>query len=299
MANKKTAQEVVHIPISEVSGGFTPPAPGEAITLDLDGDGESGNLPGVSLNSDEDGEITFSINAIPGAPEDIVLDDDEPEAEMEAAPEEEVSDGPIDVWNWEKSHGVKNFIKWLQQMVQGVPKHSGSDTTGVERAIAYFDRVNSEISKAMRRDFNREIDAAKAEEARSTIESGVERLIDRLEKLRVKKFKKGKKKADFTHDGIIKNAETSFTGSITVNVPYFISFISRVCIESTVQGGKDMHEIFVKLASEYKLDKREKVQVIQLIKDMGYPLVLDRVRLNEGTLEMKDLDGEFMAQYQA
>jgi hypothetical protein len=60
-----------------------------------------------------------------------------------------------------------------------------------------------------------------------------------------------------------------------------------------------MKDTFVKLAKEYKLDRREKVQVIQLIKDMGYPLVLDRLRVFEGKLEMNNPEGEFTSQFYA
>jgi hypothetical protein len=88
----------------------------------------------------------------------------------------------IDDWNWEKG-GTAKFLDWLQTRFKSIPQHSGSDTTGIERAISYFERLNVEISRAMKKDYKREIDAAKAEEARAEIMKGLERLLDRLEKL--------------------------------------------------------------------------------------------------------------------
>lgn len=310
MVNKKA--QMINIPISEedledssmgdlMEGLTKVPMPGDSFIIEDDEgydnleDFEDSDSANVNIDTDE---VTFNINVIPGAPEDVVLDDDDDDDGEEAGVEEEIIE-EINSWDWEKSHGTGKFLKWLKSMIEGIPSHSGSDTTGVERAIAYFEKLNVEISKAMRRDFKREIDASKAEEARSMIEDGLKRLNERLEKLRTKKFKKAKKKADQEHDGLVKNAETSFTGRIQVNVPYFISFIARACIETSVQAGKDMAETFTKLGTEYKLDKREKVQVIQLIKDMGYPIVMDRLRINEGKLDLTDTDGEFLSQYPA
>ena len=40
------------------------------------------------------------------------------------------------------------------------------DSTGLEKAISYFEALDREITKAMRTDFKNEIDSAKAERAR-------------------------------------------------------------------------------------------------------------------------------------
>ncbi len=295
MTNKKA--QVVSIPIP------VGPKPGDSFIVEDDDQFDKSILDLIEKDDEptnvdvKTDEVVFNINLIPGAPEDIVLDDDnDEESEISKEQQEEIIE-EINSWDWEKSHGTSKFLTWLKGMIEGVPSHSGSDTTGVERAIAYFEKLNVEISRAMRKDFKREIDASKAEEARSMIEDGLKRLSDRLERLRQKKFNKNRKKADQEQDGLVKTAETSFTGRIQVNVPYFISFLARTCVDASIQGGKDMRDTFVKLASEYKLDKREKVQVIQLIKDMGYPLVMDRIRINEGKLDMAEKGGEFLAQY--
>lgn len=298
MTSKKA--QVVSIPIPV---GPNAPKPGDSFIIEDDEQFDKDILDLIKQDDESTAdvdiktdEVVFNINVIPGAPEDVVLDDNDEEQEVSKEQQEEIIE-EINSWDWEKSHGTSKFLNWLKGMIEGIPSHSGSDTTGVERAIAYFERLNAEISRAMRKDFKREIDASKAEEARSMIEDGLKRLSDRLERLRQKKFNKSRKKADQEQEGLVKTAETSFTGRIQVNVPYFISFIARTCVDASIQGGKDMRDTFVKLASEYKLDKREKVQVIQLIKDMGYPLVMDRIRINEGKLDMAEKGGEFLAQY--
>ena len=240
-----------------------------------------------------EGEITFQLDKVPGADsQDDIEDEPEPVKEVEEKKE-------YDDWDWE-GRGVGQFLQWLQERLQGVPKHSGYDTTGLERALAYFDRLNSEITKAMRRDYRNEIDAAKAEQAREEIEKGMERLIERLERLKSKKFNKGKKtKRAEEVLGLVKTAETSYPGTMSVNIPYFICIIARTCVESVVQAGKDLKEMFTKLGNDYKLDNREKMQVIALLKDMGYPFIVDRGNLDKDDIDVTIGEGERNKQYYA
>lgn len=245
----------------------------------------------VEETSVEDGikEYVFKLQDVPGAEEDIV---EEPEEEEEP---KEVVEENIDDWNWEKG-GTAKFLDWLQTRFSSIPQHSGSDTTGIERAIAYFERLNVEISRAMKKDYKREIDAAKAEEARSEIMKGLERLLDRLEKLNSKKFKRTKKRADLETQ-MVKTAGSAL-GNMVINVPYLISNIARTCINSAVQGGKDIEAIFDKLCKDFSLDKREKFQVVLLIKDMGYPMLIDRVNFGKSISPENELS-EFIKQYPA
>lgn len=231
------------------------------------------DMDNSDANSDVKKEYVFKLDTVPGAEADVteIAEDEVPEVKEGESEKVQVKDD----WDW-RSRGVAKFLDWLQERFTNVPKHSGQDTTGIERCIAYFKRLNSEISKAMSEDYKREIDAAKAEEARSEIIDGLNRLLERLDKLNSKKFK-NKKKAEYDSQQFVKTAETSTTGKIVVTVPYLISNIARACIESTVQGGKDIEDCFEKLSKEYSLDKREEAQVVQLIKDMGYPIMLDRM----------------------
>ena len=243
-------------------------------------------------NEDND-EVVFTIGLVPGAPDDAVLNEEDEEnnvVQLEEPQEEE----EIDEWNWEKSHGVGKFLHWLKSMIDNVPSHDGKSIGGVKRAIAYFERLKKEIDRAMSQDFKRQIDSAKAEEGRDLILEGLNKLTKRLKKLQEKK----EKNADTEHT-LIKEADTTTTGDMKIVVPYFISIIARTCINSVVSGGKDMKDIFETLDKEYKLDKREKLQVIDFIRRMGYPLVLDKVRMLDGKLDITDGQGEWIINYQA
>jgi hypothetical protein len=230
----------------------------------------------VSLDSEpEQGEFMIVIPDIPGAPgtEEIFIDDEDEDADKE-------SEGDEDPWDW-TSKGVGGFLDWLQGMIKGIPQHSGYDSTGLERAISYFEALDKEITKAMRTDYKNEIDSANAEKAREEIEKGLDRLIDRLEKINTSKYKRksNKKKAWYQQEegGFVKEAQkaTRING-ITVTVPLTISRIARVCINGVVSAGHDLEDLFHKLADEEELDKREKADLAQLLADMGYPMHRDR-----------------------
>ena len=226
--------------------------------------------------SDEQPEVIFFLDDIPGAPdaEDIVVleEGDEGEVEIEAGSED--SD-EADPWKWEPA----GFLSWLQDKFDNVPSHSGYDTTGLEKAISYFELLDKEITKAMRNDFKNEIDSAEAEKAREQIEEGLERLVDRLQKVKTDKYKRHAKKSKTSwaeEAGLIKEAKSTKISGITITVPLLISRCARVCVNGSISAGHDLEEIFASQVKEYKLDNREQAELSQLLEDMGYPIIQDR-----------------------
>src|SRR5690606_14200046 len=169
--------------IDEISEDDDFPSEPMSIESADDDDNDEDDWDVVDYNAADD--VEFVMPLIPGA-------DDEGELEVSDADDEEEEEVVVvstDPWDW-KSRGMGNFIQWLYEMIDAVPRHSGRDTTGVERALAHFENLNREITKAMRVDFKGEIDAAKAEKAREQIQEGMKRLIERLEKLNKSKFSK-------------------------------------------------------------------------------------------------------------
>lgn len=196
-------------------------------------------------------------------------------------------------WDWE-SKGASGFVTWVKERLDGVPRHSGMDTAGLERAISYLERLDSEISKAMRLDLDGDLDADKIEEVRSKIDDGLSRLQDRLEKVKKTKKSYKKKKADLDIESsvFIKEAQ-KVTGvqGVYVTVPLLISRIARVCINGMVSGGHDIEDLYHRQVKFYKLNDREQAEVMQLLADMGYALRQDRGFMPEDALEVSDSDG--------
>lgn len=239
-------------------------------------------------------ELTLSLEKVPGAldQEDIFPEE---EIVVEEPEEVEVNDDP---WSW----SVKEFLPWLDKMMKQVPTHSGKETVGLERAIAYLQKVDKEISKAVRSDFNNNIDIDMVEKARDEIQRGIERLEDRHEMVTSNKYrKKRKKKADDESDELVKEAQKStHVGGIVVSVPLFISHLARVLINGMVSGGHDIEDMFVKLEKKYKLTDREKAELVQLLQDMNYPVRRDRGFMLDEEVDTRSSDNfDWSANYSA
>lgn len=204
-------------------------------------------------------------------------------------------------WDW-SAHGSKGFLVWVKEKVDKVPSHSGYDTSGLQRAVAFLEKLDDEISKAMRSDLDGELDANAIEKVRSEIDNGIERLHERLEKVRGAKGKgKKRKKANQEESDLVKTAQKSPSiNGIIVTVPLLLSRIARVCINGMVSAGHDLEDLYTRQCEYYKLDRREKAELQQLLADMGAPIRQDR-----GAPENEDFDQtssdnfDFAANYQS
>jgi len=203
-------------------------------------------------------------------------------------------------WDWE-SKGAEGFVAWVKERFDTVPKHSGYDTAGLERAVSYLEKLDSEISRAMRLDLEEELDANKVEEIRSKIEDGIDRLHDRLDKIKKTKKNKRKKTAQTEHESFIKEGQ-KITGvqGIYIMAPLFASRIARICINGSISAGHDIEDIFAKQTKKWALTDREQAEVMQLLADMGYPLRQDRGYMPDEDFDISvDDQFDWSAQYKA
>lgn len=239
-------------------------------------------------------EITMEL---PGAPPGTK--DPEPVLEVSEHDEKdknEVTDADSaktklnEKWDWSK-RGAEGFIPWVKERLNDVPKHSGYDSAGLDRACAYLERLDNEVSKAMRADTDGELDANQVEKVRAIIEDGLEKLHDRNDKVKSSKKKPRKKKSEFLNDEIIKEAQ-KITGvqGIFVTVPLLISRIARLCINGMVSGGHDITRIYKDQVKKYALNDREQAEVMQLLSDMGYHLPYDRGYMTDEEIDVTSSD---------
>lgn len=288
MSLQSTAQEIINVIDPHQFSGETV----ELVPLEVEESDSSkinhspmemNHLPMEIVEVAEPGEnLEIFISEIPGAP-DNVPPIPEPVLEVEESKEEdenEASSKKPEKWNWGQ-HGAEGFISWVKGRLDEVPKHSGLDSAGLERAIFYLDRIDNEISKAMRQDLDGELDANKIEEVRSKIEDGLNRLHDRLEKIKKSK-KRNKKKAEF-EPILVKEGQkiNGVKGGVYITVPLLISGIARTCVNSLVSAGHDIEQTYFDQVKKYKLNEREKSEVRWLLFDMGYVIRGDRGFLPE------------------
>lgn len=243
-----------------------------------------------NLEVSEPVDVSIVIEDLPGAPPgttdpEPVLEVSEEDSKNSKEDDNDAKKSKKDTkWDWE-SRGGQGFLAWVKERCDDVPKHSGYDSAGIERAVSYLERLDNEISKAMRLDLEGELDADQIEKVRATIDNGIERLHDRLDKVKTSKKKSRKKKADL-ESGIIKEGQ-KITGvqGVFVTVDLLTSRIARVCINGMVSAGHDIEDMFARQVKKYALNTREQAQVMQLLSDMGYPLRQDR-----GYLPDEDID---------
>lgn len=243
-----------------------------------------GEIPGLAGNLDPEKEKLLEV-----VEDDTSKKDDENDARKSKK---------ADQWDWE-SKGSDGFLEWVQDRFKSVPKHSGYDTAGLERAVSYLDRLDNEISKAMRLDLDGKLDADKVEDIRAKIQDGVERLQERLDKINSKKGKKKKKSTALSSDDSIVKEAQKITGikGVYISAPLFISCITRILLNGHISAGHDIEDMFKKLVKKYKLTDREKLEVVQLLADMGFPVLMDR-GLYEEDFDMTSSDNmDFSAQY--
>lgn len=254
---------------------------------------EVGEDPSLDL---EPISIEIVVEDIPGAGNNlppIVVEDEAEESDSDKKGKDENdarTSKKNDKWDW-ASKGAEGFVSWIKERIDTVPRHSGMDTAGLERAVSYLEKLDSEISKAMRLDLEGDLDANKIEEVRSKIDDGISRLNERLDKVKETKRPK-KKKADEEHSGLVKEAQ-KITGvqGVYVTVPLLISRIARVCINGMVSAGHDIEDMYDRQVKMFKLNNREQAEVMQLLADMGYPMRQDRGFMPEDALEVSDSDG--------
>lgn len=316
MSLKSTAQSISGMPFLVIEQGENENSSEPSINVEPEGFlmGEPSNELSVHENeqdghdlevSDPEAEIVvIELDEIPGAgsPGPIVeqsLEVSEEDSDGKNKDESNVDENDAKKskknpkWDWE-SKGAHGFVAWVKERFDTVPKHSGYDTAGLERAVSYLEKLDNEISRAMRLDLEEELDANKVEEIRSTIEDGLDRLHDRLDK--IKKTKKNKRKKSTSqeeHESFIKEAQ-KITGvqGIYIMAPLFASRIARICINGMVSAGHDIEDIYAKQVKKWKLTDREQAEVMQLLADMGYPLRQDRGYMPEEDFDIS-VDDQF------
>lgn len=235
----------------------------------------------VVLKVDEDEpeheeELSFELPFVPGGEHQEEIVD---ENELSVSEDDDKVEVVSDPWAW-RENGLKNFLPWLKEKMDHPPSHSGVDSVGLERCIAYFTELNKIISQAVRTDLKNELNIGSVEKAREEIHKAIVRLTERLERINGNKFKKKKKSDDESDgEGFVKEAQKASKFMVTVSL--LESHIARVCINATVSAGKSLEDTFAKLATKYKLSEREKVSVIQLLSDMSFPIRIREANFDE------------------
>jgi hypothetical protein len=200
-----------------------------------------------------------------------------------------------------------------------IPQHDGTSTVGCERAISFLDRLNGDISKAIREDQENVLDIAKLEDVRVNIMRDVLVLKDHLSKLKKQiKDSHGQKSSTAAAPSVPnwKNAsgqEVPFdklkeTGelekkaatprNLVIAVSPFERAISGMMINAHISAGHPMEEVYGSLKKKYGLTDREELSIMQLCMDSGFPIFKDRGSYSEEASDDEEKRGiDFVRNY--
>lgn len=262
-----------------------------------------------ALVEQDEGEIIIDNGLVPGS---SLKFDDSKEDETEEEKEEEI---------WENTKNPKLFLDYLKVSLDNIPSHSGKTVPGCERALAYLKNLENEISHAMKRDFKSDIDEIELDKIHRQMKQMMDRLERQIDKLR--KF--GHEKVNFIAEGTCKKCgseaplwldingeeqvclacdskakpirKEATTPIPTVYMTPFERAVVGTIINSTVSAGKNIEEVYTHMKNKYNFTPREELSFIQLLKDHGYPILIDRGRINENVNQSSGDSLEFITQY--
>jgi hypothetical protein len=196
--------------------------------------------------------------------------------------------------SWENDRDASKFMSYIfLRYPAGIPKHDGKSILGCEKAIIYLNKLNKEISEALRMDHEDVLDIGKLEDIRVNILKDVTLLQDHIKKL--KKKQQGKKAEDDTSEQIVKSAEViKEAGSprIQLIMTPFERAVSGIIINSVVSAGHPFEDVYDFMKKKYDLTDREELAIMQLIMDMGFPIFKDRGNIPASKEGEKDEKGE-------
>jgi len=166
--------------------------------------------------------------------------------------------------------GQNAVLSAASELLNNVPKHSGYDESGLERAIKYMEKFDDAISDVMCADLDGVLDANKVEEIRSKVDDGIARLHARYDKISKKRSRKKKSEEML---GMVKEAQSTKAVAIqgiVITVPILILRAAQTIANGVVTAGKDIEDLFERQCKEYAFDKREKMELISLLENMGH-----------------------------
>lgn len=243
--------------------------------------------------------------------------------------EQKAEDAPKET-DWENDGDHSKFKSYFESKFHNVPRHSGQTIPGCERACSYCKDLLRELSKAMRSDLGGKIEEGWADQVYKKLNDHVEQLENAIDKLRANTSTKNKVFAspqvnllvegkcdrcdgdvptwhDVENDRVVCLKCNAVVGSEglekVANTPHLNVYISPferaivgMLINGACAGGKNIEELWDKMDKKYKFSDREHLSIRQILADYGYPLILDRAKINENDGEN---DGEMSASYQA
>ena len=255
------------------------------------------------IKSGEKEEEMISIAEGEWLEEDLIFSQ-QPE-ELDHYNEEEQEDKDK---NWLSSGKPEHFVSFLDDEIKRIKRPS--DVRGnvclMERALGQWKRLDNFISKALRNDYDGEVDVSFVDKVRTMVEQNIEELEDMLYNIQSlrrnrRQLKRRNRRAEDETDDFVKEAGTPDFAGIQVNISAFERAIVGALINGKVSGGKNIEELYTIAKKKYNIDDRQELAIFQILADFGYPVFKDRIKIGDETIdpESTESEGEWQRQYYA
>lgn len=185
---------------------------------------------------------------------DIVVDEDSVQDDSIIVEDNGVEEKDIQIGAWTNA---SDFVKYCVRASRAAPEIKVDSLNSLRRAIAYYEGLEQEIAEGA---------AADADHAELNIDQL--EVLDKVEELAETVCEQLSTAAQ--RIGLAKKASKA-TGFVYVVDPFLFS-IARICINAKVANGKNIEDVFQKLASKFDINERETLAVRQIMRDMGYPI---------------------------
>jgi hypothetical protein len=219
---------------------------------------------GLELAVSEDGE-DFGVIPIPGSLESF---NDESENDV------------VDS-NWSDDRDSSKFMSYMHDAYPtGIPQHDGSSMIGCEMALLYLNKLNKEISEALRSDPDGSLDPLVLEDYRVKILKDMVLLKERMNNLKRDLGDATRNLTRASDDSSIEKLAT--TPRVQIVATPFERAISGILINSVVSAGHPFEDVYDYLKTKYSFSERDELSIMQLVMDSGHYIFKDRGAIGSG-----------------
>jgi hypothetical protein len=214
---------------------------------------------GLQLAVSEDGE-DFGVIPVPGSEETFGKDEQENEA--------------IDS-NWVDNRDSGKFMPYLESSYPaGIPQHDGNSMVGCEVALLYLNKLNKEISEAIRTDSDGLLEPLVLEDYRVNILKDMVLLKERMNNLKRDLGDSTRQLTRAFSEGALE--KTATTPRVQIVATPFERAVAGILINSVISAGHPFEDVYDYLNKKYAFSERDELSIMQLVMDSGHHIFKDR-----------------------
>jgi len=185
--------------------------------------------------------------------------------------------------DWRSSGKSELFPQHLEKELGRIKKPSQirGNRAEMERAKGQYMQLCSDISRALRSDYEGVLDAEDIDRKRHVVEQYVDQIELALDGIKRMMQERKKRRRAGDDPELVKEATAPHFNGMQIVITPFERAVVGALINGVVAGGRNMEELYSEAKSKYDIKPREELSIFQIMTDMGYPCFRDRLRLGD------------------